>query len=201
MDRLLDETESAASSRAASPPPTTSSSSASHSEKEDGSSQNGEKLARFLPSLWALPVLIGGPIGVLPVQVLPATQLRALQRNRRIRPKPTRFSPTGPLTQQKKLLPLRWRTRTPTGVASRPLPAATRTVLPSPPRTRRKQKRTSGRPRSAGWRRNRWARVRQNQPEHRRTERFHARPRQPLGIAPDPPSRGDEQREQRLARK
>lgn len=42
MDRLLDETESAASSRAASPPPTTSSSSASHSEREDGSSQNGE---------------------------------------------------------------------------------------------------------------------------------------------------------------
>uniref|UniRef100_A0A8D3D0W2 Mesoderm induction early response protein 1 n=1 Tax=Scophthalmus maximus TaxID=52904 RepID=A0A8D3D0W2_SCOMX len=42
MDRLLDETESATSSRAASPPPTTSSSSASHSEKEDGSSQNGE---------------------------------------------------------------------------------------------------------------------------------------------------------------
>lgn len=44
MDRLLDETESAASSRAASPPPTTSSSSASHSEREDGSSQNGENL-------------------------------------------------------------------------------------------------------------------------------------------------------------
>lgn len=42
MDRLLDETESATSSRAASPPPTTSSSSASHSEREDGSSQNGE---------------------------------------------------------------------------------------------------------------------------------------------------------------
>lgn len=42
MDRLLDETESATSSRAASPPPTTSSSSTSHSEKEDGSSQNGE---------------------------------------------------------------------------------------------------------------------------------------------------------------
>lgn len=42
MDRLLDETESAASSRAASPPPATSSSSASHSEREDGSSQNGE---------------------------------------------------------------------------------------------------------------------------------------------------------------
>jgi len=40
MDRLLDETESATSSRAASPPP--SSSSASHSEREDGSSQNGE---------------------------------------------------------------------------------------------------------------------------------------------------------------
>lgn len=43
MDRLLDETESVTSSRAASPPPTTSSSSASHSEKEDGSSQNGER--------------------------------------------------------------------------------------------------------------------------------------------------------------
>uniref|UniRef100_A0A672HIV0 Mesoderm induction early response protein 1 n=1 Tax=Salarias fasciatus TaxID=181472 RepID=A0A672HIV0_SALFA len=48
MDRLLDETESAASSRAASPPPTTSSSSTSHSEREDGSSQNGEPTSQSL---------------------------------------------------------------------------------------------------------------------------------------------------------
>ena len=48
MDRLLDETESATSSRAASPPPTTSNSSTSYSEKEDGSSHNGEETHKTL---------------------------------------------------------------------------------------------------------------------------------------------------------
>lgn len=77
----------------------------------------------------------------------------------------------GPLTQQRKLLPLRRRTRTLTGAASRLHPAPTRTVLRSPTRTRRTRTRpTRGRPRNAGWRRNHWTRARQNLPERRRTE-------------------------------
>lgn len=88
MDRLLDETESAASSRAESPPPTTSSSSASHSEREDGSSQNGEKRPPVLSDVLGT----GSRFirddrfthGRLPFQVLLATQLTALQPNQQI---------------------------------------------------------------------------------------------------------------------
>lgn len=88
MDRLLDETESAASSRAASPPPTTSSSSASHSEREDGSSQNGENLGSVLSC-----VLESGsgfihadpsPHRLLLFQVLLATLLTVVQPNQLI---------------------------------------------------------------------------------------------------------------------
>lgn len=88
MDRLLDETESATSSRAASPPPTTSSSSASHSEREDGSSQNGENLRSVLSNVRKT---ISGFIHadlfthrLLLFQVLLATKLTALQRNQPI---------------------------------------------------------------------------------------------------------------------
>lgn len=87
MDRLLDETESAASSRAASPPPTTSSSSASHSEREDGSSQNGENQCSRTSVLETVSGVIRAGLythRLLPFQVLLATQLTALQRNLQI---------------------------------------------------------------------------------------------------------------------
>lgn len=84
MDRLLDETESAASSRAESPPPTTSSSSASHSEREDGSSQNGEKLPSVLGTASGFIRADRLTHGRLPLQVLLATQPTALQPNQQI---------------------------------------------------------------------------------------------------------------------
>lgn len=83
MDRLLDETESAASSRAASPPPTTSSSSASHSEREDGSSQNGED-PFWVETLSGFIHVDLCPHRLLLFQALLATQLKALRQNQLI---------------------------------------------------------------------------------------------------------------------
>lgn len=99
-----------------------------------------------------------------------ATQWTALSCPQLIKSNLSQFSPMVPPTPQPKLL-LQFQTTTPTAAASPVHPATTEMVLWSLCwTTETQQQHTKGRPRDAGRRQSRWAKVRWSHPERRRTE-------------------------------
>lgn len=135
--------------------------------------------------------------------IIQATQWTVLSCPQLIKSNLSQFSPTVPPIPQPKLL-LQFQTTTPTAAASPVHPATTEMVLWSLCwTTETQQQHMKGRPRDAGRRQSRWAKVRWSHPERRRTEVM-LNNRRWIGvekIAPTCPliGRGDEEDEPLLA--